>query len=122
VLAGGLALGPAALAQTAWVGPSGERAKRNPLPADAKTVQLGEKLAKANCLPCHGPTFTGNGPAAAALNPKPADWTSSRVQEQTDGELFWKISNGRGAMPPWKQLGEKERWALIRFIRSVASK
>jgi len=120
VVAGGLTLAPAAWSETPWVVPAGERGKKNPLPADARSVALGEKLAKANCQPCHGQRFKGDGPAAA-LNPKPADWTAARVQGQTDGELFWKISSGRGAMPPWKpQLSDSERWALIRFIRSVA--
>ena len=118
-VAGGLALSTAAWAQAPWVAPPAERARKNPQPAAAATIELGEKLARANCLPCHGASFTGNGPAATALNPKPADWTSTRVQGQPDGDLFWKISNGRGAMPPWKHLGEKDRWALIRFIRSL---
>jgi mono/diheme cytochrome c family protein len=61
----------------------------------------------------------GDGAAAAALNPKPADWTSGRVQDEADGELFWKISTGRGAMPPWKHLPENDRWAVLRYIRSL---
>jgi mono/diheme cytochrome c family protein len=76
-------------------------------------------VARANCVPCHGEAFKGNGPAAIALNPKPADWTSPRVQDHSDGELVWKISTGRGAMPSWKQLPERERWALVRFIRTL---
>jgi mono/diheme cytochrome c family protein len=57
-----------------------------------------------------------------ALNPKPADWTSKRVQDDTDGELFWKITTGRGAMPPWGQLPESDRWALVQYIRSLGGK
>ncbi|HYB42410.1 MAG TPA: cytochrome c [Candidatus Methylomirabilis sp.] len=115
----GLALGGIAFAQGAWVAPEAEKAKKNPLPNDAKVVEQGEKIAKVNCVSCHGPKGKGDGPAAAALNPKPADWTSSRVQDETDGELFWKISNGRGPMPPWRHLPENDRWALVRFIRSL---
>ena len=113
--------GGMALAQGAWVAPSSEKGKANPLPADKATLELGGKVAETNCVPCHGPRFKGDGPAAAALNPKPADWTSARVQDQTDGELFWKISTGRGVMPSWKHLSEKERWAVIRFIKSLKS-
>jgi mono/diheme cytochrome c family protein len=108
-----------AAAQGPWVAPAPERARENPLPTGPQSLEVGRRIATTNCLPCHGQTFTGNGPAAAALNPKPADWTSGRVQEQTDGELFWKISTGRGAMPPWNQLPEKERWAVVHFIRSL---
>jgi mono/diheme cytochrome c family protein len=115
----GLTFAGGTLAQTPWVAPAAEKTKKNPLPADKKSVEQGEKVAKINCAPCHGPKGKGDGPAAAALNPKPADWTSSRVQSQTDGELFWKISNGRGPMPPWKHLPENDRWAVILYIRSL---
>ena len=108
-----------AAAQTPWVAPDAEKAKKNPLSNDKKFVDQGAKLAQVNCATCHGAKGKGDGAAAAALTPKPADWTSSRVQDETDGELFWKISNGRGAMPPWKHLPENDRWALIRYIRSL---
>jgi mono/diheme cytochrome c family protein len=111
--------GAAALAQGPWVAPAAEKSKKNPLPNEKKVVEQGAKLAQINCASCHGPKGKGDGAAAAALNPKPADWTSKRVQEETDGELFWKISNGRGPMPPWKHLPENDRWALIRYIRSL---
>jgi mono/diheme cytochrome c family protein len=107
------------LAQGPWVAPESEKAKKNPLPNDQKVVEQGEKVAKVNCVSCHGEKGKGDGVAAVALNPKPADWTSGRVQEETDGELFWKISNGRGPMPPWKHLPENDRWAIVRYIRSL---
>ncbi len=118
-LTAALLLGGAALAQGPWVAPEAEKAKKSPLPPSAKAVADGKKSAQVNCVTCHGPGGKGDGAAAAALNPKPADWTSARVQSESDGELFWKISNGRGAMPPWKHLPETERWSLIQFIRSL---
>ena len=114
-----LLLAGSGLGQTPWVAPVSEKARKSPLAADSKSIELGRVVARANCVPCHGQTFKGNGPAAIALNPKPADWTSPRVQDQSDGELVWKISTGRGAMPSWKQLPEQERWALVRFIRTL---
>ena len=118
-LLAGFAMAAGASAQTAWTAPETERAKKNPLPSDAKSVAQGEKIAKVNCASCHGAKGKGDGAAAIALNPKPADWTSDRVQGETDGELFWKISNGRGPMPPWKHLSENDRWAVIVYIRSL---
>jgi mono/diheme cytochrome c family protein len=118
-LTAALLLSGAALAQGPWVAPVAEKAKKSPLPSSAKAVADGKKSAQVNCVTCHGPGGKGDGAAAAALNPKPADWTSARVQSESDGELFWKISNGRGAMPPWKHLPETERWSLIQFIRSL---
>jgi len=126
----GTALGLAALismaglaaAQAPWTAPAGEKEKKNPLPADAQTIEQGRKVAQINCVTCHGAKGKGDGAAAVALNPKPADWTSKAVQDDTDGELFWKISTGRGAMPAWRHLPEKDRWALVGYIRSLAAK
>ncbi len=83
------------------------------------TPANGKKLAETNCVSCHGASGKGDGPAAAALTPKPADWTSAKVQGESDGELFWKISNGRGPMPPWKHLSEKDRWDLVSYVKSL---
>ena len=122
-LAVGLMMGSAALAQGPWTAPAGEKAKKNPLAGGAKAIGEGKKLAQINCVTCHGQDGKGTGPAAAALNPKPADWTSKKVQDESDGELFWKISNGRGAMPPWKAtLSENDRWALVHYVRSLKAK
>jgi len=118
LLTGFVLTGPV-LAQGPWVAPAAEKTKKNPLPNDKKVVEQGEKVAKINCTSCHGAKGKGDGAAAAALNPKPADWTSGRVQDEADGELFWKISTGRGAMPPWKHLPENDRWAVLRYIRSL---
>ena len=115
---------PGARAQggTPWVAPESEKAKKNPTPNDKKTVEQGEKVAKVNCVSCHGSKGKGDGPAAVALNPKPADWTSNRVQDLPDGEIFWKITTGRGPMPPWRHLPENDRWAIVRYIRTLAGK
>jgi mono/diheme cytochrome c family protein len=106
----------AASAQGAWTAPADAKNAKNPI----KGVGGAKKSVETNCVSCHGASGKGDGPAAAALPPpKPADWTSAKVQSQPDGELFWKISNGRGAMPPWKHLPEKERWELVNYIRTL---
>jgi mono/diheme cytochrome c family protein len=102
-------------AQGEWKAPGEEKAKKNPV----KGVGSAKKTVETNCVPCHGASGKGDGPAAAALPTKPADWTSAKVQAETDGELFWKISNGRGPMPPWKSLPEKDRWEVVNYIRTL---
>ena len=113
-----LAAGGAA-AQTPSAAPESEKTKKSPVAAGPKVVEQGKKIAQVNCASCHGSTGKGNGPAAMALSPKPADWTSKKVQDETDGEIFWKITTGRGAMPSWKHLPENDRWALVQHIRSL---
>jgi mono/diheme cytochrome c family protein len=105
--------GPA-LAQGEWKAPAEAKNTKNPV----KGVGNAPKSVETNCASCHG-KGKGDGPAAAALPVKPADWTSAKVQKETDGELFWKITNGRGPMPPWKHLPEKERWEIVNFIRTL---
>jgi mono/diheme cytochrome c family protein len=108
-----------AAAQGPWTAPPAEKAKKSPVAPSAKVVEQGKKLAQVNCVSCHGARGKGDGAAAAALNPKPADWTSTKIQSETDGELFWKITTGRGPMPPWRHLSENDRWALVRYIRTL---
>ena len=106
----------AAWAQGEWKAPADAKNMKNPV----KGVGTAKKSVETNCASCHGASGKGDGPAAAALPPpKPADWTSAKVQSQSDGELFWKITNGRGAMPPWKHLPEKERWSIVNYIRTL---
>ena len=119
VATGGLVLGarvgPVA-AQGEWQAPAEAKTMKNPVTG----VGNAKKTVETNCVPCHGASGKGDGPAAAALPPpKPADWTAAKVQSQPDGELFWKISNGRGAMPPWKHLPEKDRWEIVNYIRTL---
>jgi mono/diheme cytochrome c family protein len=39
---------------------------------------------------------------------------------ETDGALFWKMSEGRGVMPAWKDiLSETERWQLVNYLRKL---
>jgi mono/diheme cytochrome c family protein len=118
VLVAGTALATA-WAQGEWKAPADAKGMKNPV----KGVGNAKKSVETNCASCHGPGGKGDGPAAQALPPpKPADWTSERVQAMADGEIFWKISNGRGAMPPWKHLAEKERWEIVNYIRTLKAK
>ena len=107
-----------AQAQGEWKAPAEEKAKKNP----EKGVGNAKKTVETNCVPCHGASGKGDGVAAAALPTKPADWTSDKVQKESAGELFWKISNGRGPMPPWKHLPEKDRWEIVNYIHTLKKK
>jgi mono/diheme cytochrome c family protein len=113
-----LALGTGAWAQGKWAAPPDAKNVKNAVAKSDKVIADAKKIAEANCVACHGAKGVGDGVAAAALPVKPANWTTPAVQGETDGELFWKITNGRGPMPPWKHLAEKDRWALVHYIRT----
>lgn len=114
-----LGLGAGVWAQGKWVAPPEAKNLKNPVARSDKVIANAKKTAEANCVACHGAKGVGDGPAAAALPVKPANWTSPAVQGESDGEIFWKITNGRGPMPPWKHLSENDRWALVHYIRTL---
>lgn len=102
-----------------WMAPE-EAAKRpNPVKANNASRARGKKLFAANCATCHGVAGRGDGPAGAALNPKPAD-LATMAGQHPDGDFAWKIAEGRGAMPAWKQtLKDKQIWDLVNFIQGL---
>ena len=91
-------------------------------------VELGKQLYEANCQACHGATGRGDGLAAYLLLPKPRDFTERKFNRRntppgnlpSDEDLFTTISDGLlgSSMPPWKDyLTEKERWALVEYLK-----
>lgn len=107
------------LDQDKWVAPESSKSLKNPR-SGAESVANGKSIYSTRCVVCHGATGKGDGPAGKALNPPAADHSSEVVQAQTDGELFWKISEGRGAMVGWKLiLSEQDRWDLVNYIRTL---
>jgi mono/diheme cytochrome c family protein len=104
-----------------WVAPATAQAVTNPVTPDASTLKDAKVLYMTNCAPCHGDKGKGDGPAAAALNPKPADHTSAALKNESDGSLFWKISEGRSPMPTYKTtFTPAQRWELVNYIRSLS--
>lgn len=106
---------------TPWVAPSTADNVKSPLTATPAVLAEAKALYKANCGPCHGEKGRGDGPAAPGLNPKPADHTSEGVQKQSDGAIFWKLSEGRAPMPAYKKIfTDQQRWELVAYIRTLA--
>jgi mono/diheme cytochrome c family protein len=104
-----------------WVAPEAARQVKNPVPVNPESLAAGAQLFHENCAPCHGDTGKGDGDTGKILKKKPANFTDAKLMsEETDGSLFWKMSEGRGPMPSWKdELSDKERWQLVNFIRKL---
>src|ERR1035437_26144 len=106
-----------------WVAPQGWAAKKSPIASSPASIQTGKNIYRTNCILCHGEGGKGNGTLAMNLNPRPADHTSKKFQQQKDGEIFYKITTGRNAMPNFSQLlSENDIWNIINFIRSLEVK
>lgn len=87
----------------------------------------GRQVYNQVCYTCHGEKGDGKGPAGAALNPPPRDFTSGEFKYGgTDEDIFEVISNGaasKGGSPSMAAWGgvysEKQRWSLVKYIRSL---
>jgi mono/diheme cytochrome c family protein len=104
-----------------WVAPDDARKVKNPFPPTPENLTAGEETYKENCILCHGDKGKGDGIAARTSKIQPANFTDAKLLAlETDGSLFWKMSEGRGPMPTWKDtLSDKERWQLVDFIRKL---
>lgn len=103
-----------------WAAPEEARKQENPIPRDAGSIKRGRGLYLRNCASCHGESADGNGPAAVALNPGPAN-LKKMSGSHSDGNFAWKIENGREPMPAWKNILNKNQiWDLVNYIQSLS--
>ena len=106
--------------QTGWKAPDSADQIKNPYKGNEKATLAGKKLYVQNCAICHGNKGKGDGMAGMALKPRPANLTKDVVQKQTDGAIFWKMTEGRAPMAAYKEaLTAEQRWQLVNFIRSL---
>jgi len=99
-----------------WNVPEARKKKVSPIRFTEETIKKGESLFNSNCQSCHGNPGKKN---FANLTPSPGDPASADYQDQTDGEMFYKITTGKSPMPSFKSiLNEDDRWSIISFIRS----
>ncbi len=107
-------------AQKKFVAPESANAMINPFRGNTKATEQGKALYTNLCVACHGEKGKGDGVASAGLSVPPADHTSSKVQNQTDGVIFWKIFTGNNPMPSFKSLPQDQIWQLVDYIRTLS--
>lgn len=108
---------------------SGPADKRAAPPAAMSADEQAKKMFETVCAMCHGADGTGNGPAAANLNPKPRNYTDPAWQATVTDEEIRKIillggqAVGKSAtMPGQPQLKDQPEVldALVKLIRGFA--
>jgi mono/diheme cytochrome c family protein len=104
------------LAGQEWIVPDDKKGKLSTFPFDDVTRKAGEKLYSVNCMSCHGTPGKAN---YLNLVPPPGDPATEKIQRNKDGEIFYKLTMGRGQMPSFRSvLSSNEMWNIISFLRS----
>jgi mono/diheme cytochrome c family protein len=102
-----------------WKAPPSASAKKNPVPANATSLARGKIVYAAECASCHGKSGRGDGPAARDLEKSPGDMT--KLGGQSDGTLFWKITEGKKPMASFaKKLSDQQRWDVVNYLRTLS--
>ena len=104
-----------------WMAPKEKAKEKNPVEMNQNSVQLGEKSYSGNCAYCHGNNAEGNDSKSIGLETNPPN-LKKRIKSHSDGDFFWKIQNGRGEMPAFKDdLKTKEIWNIVNYLRSLVN-
>jgi mono/diheme cytochrome c family protein len=109
-------------AHDGWTAPAEAKSLKNPVPVNEATLAAGKALFADKCANCHGEKGDGKGPEAEMYAVPPTNFTDAHMMgEMTDGEIFWKITEGRRPMPSFKkQFTDEQRWQLVNYVRTFS--
>ncbi len=108
-----------------WPAAAEALALKNPLKATPENIASGREWYNQRCSDCHGKSGKGNGGLGPNLKRDgqplpPTNLVSKVVQANSDGELFWKITNGRSPMPSSRvRFEEQQRWQIVLYLRAL---
>lgn len=109
----------------AWVAPAEYAKMSSPVKDNKDAVKLGKYYYDQRCADCHGKDGLGNGPLAKLKNKQATNLASEVVQANTDGELFYKVTNtDKDRLPHPKseaRFTEDQRWYIVAYLRSLGS-
>lgn len=103
-------------AQVLWEVPADRAAKLSSAAFTGQNRSIGDELYQTNCKSCHGDPGKNN---VINLVPVPPDPVSTKMQQNSDGALHYKISEGRLTMPSFKNiLSSADIWNVVAYLRS----
>lgn len=104
-----------------WTVPEKYEKMKNPVKADATSIADGKALYAQHCQSCHGKKGMGDGPKAAKLETDCGNFTTADFRKQSDGAIFFKISEGRKDMPSFKKKisDTDDLWSVVNYVRTL---
>ena len=106
---------------TAQFGESATSGDRNPFAPNPESLTIGERVYTEACASCHGPQGRGDGPAAAGLDPPPANLIV-HVPLHPDRVLFEFIHDGiagTAMLGLADRYTDEEIWHVINYIKTL---
>ena len=103
-----------------WNVPEASKKAKNTVAKNDESVAAGKTLYMKHCKSCHGAKGLGDGPKAKELDTSCGDF-SKDIADQTDGELFYKVKEGRDDMPSFKKkiTDDEDFWSIVNFMRTL---
>jgi mono/diheme cytochrome c family protein len=102
-----------------WEAPPEALSLVSPVKNDPNAASIGRQYYMQRCADCHGREGKGNGLMSKTISKPPTNLASQRVQANTDGELYWKITNGRSPMPAnHARFTDEQRWYIVAYLRT----
>ena len=100
-----------------WMAPKEAAEIKNPVVLDVESARKGKQSYLENCADCHGANIEGLKAEEAGLETDTPS-LKDRLKTHTDGDFFWKINEGKGTMPSFKDnLSDEQKWHIINYIR-----
>lgn len=102
-----------------WKAPESAAKTENPIPKSVEVLAAGKTLYEDFCTGCHGLSARGGSSESLGLEMNPPDLIK-RLSGHSQGDFFWKIQNGKGDMPGFKNdLEPDEIWQIIHYIKNI---
>ncbi|MDO9260363.1 MAG: cytochrome c [Flavobacteriaceae bacterium] len=105
--------------QDKWIVPEKDKAVKSTVKASDENLEEAKLLYSKHCKACHGAKGLGDGPKSKSVKGDLGDFSSAAFQAQTDGDLFYKIKNGRADMPNFKKITDEEIWLTVLYTREL---
>jgi mono/diheme cytochrome c family protein len=103
-----------------WMAPEEAAEMANPVASDEESVRRGKEVYNNICAACHGEDLEGLKAEETGLEMDTPN-LKHRLKTHSEGDFFWKINEGRGEMPSFKdELTDEEMWHIINHIREEA--
>ncbi|HUP58905.1 MAG TPA: cytochrome c [Thermoanaerobaculia bacterium] len=91
-----------------------------PFPVTKEIVDRGQERFDIYCQQCHSRTGDGNGMIPARGLRRPPSFHTDRLRTAPTGHFFDVITNGLGAMAPYRtMIPARDRWAIIAYVRAL---